>query len=215
MTLREFLSTVRWFFDSADWGTWGQWVSGVSTAAGLLWILFKDLRKAPKLEITFEAHRDIATQGDTPASDGKSRWPRTRWVRVCVKNAEGRRVAKNGRAVIVGVKALTPSGWVNSRMGHVSRPTAWANDFHEIKTRDLHPGVSNWVDVAFTNAQSVGLFTNAEPKLSFPEAGDYLFAISVSAEESAVARFYLLVRWDGLNWESLTAMPAAAGCWAD
>jgi hypothetical protein len=71
------------------------------------------------------------------------------------------------------------------------------------------------VDVAFAvDGIEKNIYTSATPPAAV-SPGAYRFAIQVTADDAEVANIYLLVRWDGRGWDSLSAVEASPGTWVD
>ncbi|QDT70997.1 hypothetical protein I41_01520 [Lacipirellula limnantheis] len=96
------------------------------------------------------------------------------------------------------------------------RPLPWQNDFYNPTSRDLHPGVMNRVDVAFTfDGVGGGIPTCAQPYFGLTDGNEYRVAIQVTADEAAPVTIYLPIRWDGTDWTSVSAVEALPGAWAN
>jgi hypothetical protein len=184
-------------------GSAGQWFSGIVSFAVLFYYMYRDYVDAPKLMFTFDNERDVAPQSRTTWPGGRHDTG-SQWLRVRVTNEASRKVAKNCRAFLVGIKTSRgeiPPDWIP----HDCRQLRWTHDHStEPAGRDLLPRMSHWIDVAtsFDTAKHVQL--HCFPSTSLKVPGEYLLKIQVSAEgveSSAVAEIRIF--WDGTNWRSL------------
>lgn len=186
----------------------------VATFGALVRLLWGDYFKRPVLEVSFNPKRDVADQYNTPSLFHIGEvWQRSLWVRIRVVNRSGRRVAKNGRAFLIGA---VPVGMNGPGLHNDSRPLPWQNDYHDPKPRDLHPGVGNWVDVLVSaiEADGTGIPTCAKPRCILA-VGTYRLAVQVTADEADPVTIYLLSQWDGRDWSNLKVVEALPGTWVD
>jgi hypothetical protein len=98
-----------------------------------------------------------------------------------VKNANNRRVAKNCRAFLIGIKKLGPEGKREDHFPNDVRELRWTHDHSEVPAgRDLLPGVTHWVDVAGTHIEKAGLAVCVFPSWALFAPGDYVFSVQVA-----------------------------------
>src|SRR4051794_15559359 len=89
-------------------GAVGTCVAAVVGIALFWYALFNDYGKRPKLSLSFDNSRDVKTQTNTIGLDPPSTV--SRWLRVRVENANGRRTARNCCAYVTGIEQVLPDG---------------------------------------------------------------------------------------------------------
>jgi hypothetical protein len=126
---------------SNDWtkiGALGQWFAGIATFAVVFYALWQDYWKRPKLLLSFNNERDVKSQENTVGFDPSTL---SRWLRVRVKNANRRKVAKNCRAFLIGIERVGPDGTSEDMFPNDVRQLYWTHDPSERPSaRDLLPG---------------------------------------------------------------------------
>lgn len=188
-------------------------VGSIATFGALIRLIWADYFKRPVLEVDFDPLRDVRDQFNTLSPfHPRLTLKRSKWVRVCVVNRKGRRVARNARAFLIGAMPVNMSG---PYLRNDSRPLPWQNDSHDSKPRDLHPGVLNWFDVLLTAEEAEGgLPTCAKPTFLLA-VGTYRLAVQVTADEADPVTIHLLSEWDGVDWTTLKVVKALPGTWID
>jgi|GEM_PF-4184004 len=179
----------------------GTWFAGLATLATVLYLVFRDYWKRPKLIATFDKTRDIKNQTNTPGLPPPAI---SRWLRICIQNENGRRLAKSRRAYLVGIEKIGPDGTVEKDVfPNDVRPLQWTHGSPAESARDLLPGVMHWVDLLSTAELLQALQVNCIPLYGLPMPGLYRFRVQVSAEDTVPpAPIQVLIRWDG-TWDSL------------
>jgi len=179
----------------------GQWFAAVGTLAVVVYAIFQDYWKRPKLRLSFENNRDVKSQSNTVGLDPSAL---SRWLRVRVVNANRRKAAKNCRAFLVGIQRVGSEANGMDMFPNDVRPLIWTHDPSGCASaRDLLPGVAHWVDAAATVDNSKVLSVRVQPAWSLNDAGDYVFTVQVSAEDTDPAVIKVRVHWDG-TWQSLS-----------
>ncbi|MEW4570938.1 hypothetical protein AB1L88_23975 [Tautonia sp. JC769] len=185
-----------------DWsmiGAIGQWFAGFITLAVLVYAVWQDYWKRPKLLISFNNEEDVKSQGNTVGLDPHLG---SRWLRVRVQNKPGRKVAKNCRSYLIGVEHVN-SGENYNLLPHDVRPLDWMHDKPEsFLSRDLLPGVAHWVNIIGAIEQQDYLKVCVYPSFALQIPGVYVLTIQVSAEDANPSVVKIRIYWDG-NWESL------------
>lgn len=193
------------------WGDVGTWVGAAATFAAVAYTLWHerwfDRRQRPKLMLTFDQQWDIRTQDRTVGLPPEAR---SRWLRVRVENASGRKAAKNCRAYLAHVSWVCPDGRLLEILYNDVRPLPWMHDEPgHVGSRDLLPGIPHWVDVAHTRSDQGSLVTSAVPRWGIESPGGaYVFVVKLAAEDADPVEIKLVVRWNG-EWESLDCTLAA------
>lgn len=192
---------------------WMEVLAAVATAGGLLYLMYGDYFKRPVLDVSFDPKQDVSDQHNTPSPFHPGvNLKRSKWVRVCVTNRKGRRVAKNARAFLIGAR---PVGMSGPGLRNDSRPLPWQNDYHNPQPRDLHPGVMNRVDVLVAAEEAEGALPTCARPTCLLAVGDYRLAIQVTADEAVPVTIYLFSSWDGTHWTTLKVVEALPGTWID
>jgi hypothetical protein len=181
-------------------GALGPWFAGFATFCIVVYTIWRDQWKRPKLLLSFDNERDVKSQVNTVGRINIPSSTLSRWLRVRVRNANRRRIAKNCRAFLIGIEEVE-SG--EDKFPNDVRQLRWMHDHSDPPSeRELLPGVNHWVDVAAAidgqNALSVCTF----PPWVLESPGDYVFSVQVSAEDADPAVVRVQVHWDG-TWQSL------------
>jgi hypothetical protein len=181
-------------------GALGPWFAGFVTFYLVVYTIWRDQWKRPKLLLSFDNDRDVKTQANTVGWVNIPPSTVSRWLRVRVQNAKRRRVAKNCRAFLIGIEEA-PSG--EDKFPNDVRQLRWTHDHSTPPSaRDLLPGVSHWVDVAAAIDGQNTLTVCTFPPWVLGIPGDYVFTVQVSAEDADPAVIKVQVHWDG-TWPSL------------
>jgi hypothetical protein len=189
------------------------WSIEVGTAVAWLSLLvssylaFLEYRKRPRLSLKL----DVRDQIDTKLPEGDIA-TLSRWVRVRVLNKNGRRVAKNCRAFLIGMQRINADGSVERIVADDCRHLPWMNDDYKHQPRDLFPGVANWIDLYYSEIHQPSCFSVSHPRSTFKAPGEYRLAVQISAEEANAPIIYLRLSWGG-KWESLKVVEASPGTW--
>ena len=129
-------------------GAIGQCFAALVTFCVLVYAIYQDYWKRPKLILSFNNDRDVKSQANTVGWAGLHPSTLSRWLRVRVQNANKRKVAKNCRAFLIGIEKVE-SG--EDQFPNDVRQLRWTHDHSEVPSaRDLLPGVFHWVDIAGT-----------------------------------------------------------------
>src|SRR5437588_603783 len=116
-------------------GAVGQCIGAIGTIAVVIYALWQDPWKRPKLIITFDGELDVKSQPHGHAG--------SRWLRVRVQNEKRRKTAKNCQAFVIGIRQIAPNDV--DRFPNDVRQLDWT---HGTPTsRDLVSGVVHRVDV--------------------------------------------------------------------
>jgi hypothetical protein len=175
------------------WGAIGQWVAGIGTFCLLVFALYQDFWRRPKLQLSFDKDRDLRAQVNTVGMDPSAV---SIWLRVMVTNKPGRRAARNCRAYLASLTDIGfhPDG-AEVLPGDV-RQLSWMHDpVDQWNARDILPGVCHWVDVLKFGVGSAFAEMCAYPSVPLGSPGDYLLAIQVSAEDAEPELIKLRVQW--------------------
>jgi pyrimidine deaminase RibD-like protein len=163
-------------------------------------------RECPKLLLGFDNAWDVKSQINTVGLDPSIL---SRWLRVRVKNASKRKVAKNCRAFLIGIERVGPEAKKEDLFPNDVRQMVWTHDPPgSPSARDLLPGVDNWVDVVAAIDGQKALLVCVRPSWALGTPGDYLFTVQVSAEDADCEVIKVEVHWDG-TWQSLRGLPVS------
>jgi hypothetical protein len=178
----------------------GQYLGAFGTIAIVVYTVWSESWRRPKLILSFDDKRDVKTQINSvglPPSVG------SRCLRVRVKNANRRKAAKNCQAFLIGLEKLGSEARNENGFQNDVRQLGWMHDPPgTIKARDLLPGVEHWVDVVDAVDGQPALRVWVSPPWSLANPGDYVFTVQVSAEDANPEVIKVRVRWDG-TWQSL------------
>src|SRR5262245_33254332 len=134
-----------------DWGSVGQWFSGVVATFALLYVLlreqFLERRNRPNLILGFAMTTVYVDQRYTRPENGRVDEGFSRWVRIQVWNDRRRKYAKNCRAYLVSYRVTRPDGTVVDESRHDVRQLQWMHGNYQSEARDLLPGVVHQIDL--------------------------------------------------------------------
>ena len=185
------------------WGSLGQWFSGLIALGALLYVLFREQvwerRKRPRLLLNPARCRD---QRNTRLPNKRIDPSVSRWVRIPVQDEQGRKVAKNCRVYLIGVRLITADGRVVSVMENDVRQFQWEHGNYQPESRDLLPGVVHQVDLVAASDAIPTLSVRVNPYLNLDIPGRYVFSVQVAAEETDSQTRDFTVDWSGTR-ESL------------
>jgi hypothetical protein len=186
-----------------DWtaiGALGQWVAGLATFCIVIYTVFSDYWRRPKLILSFDNERDVKSQEHTVGLPSSTL---SRWLRVRVVNANKRRVAKNCRAFVIGIEKIQPGSAPSDVFPNDVRQLYWMHDpSPNPSARDLLPGVAHWVDVLAAFDNLTALSVRVSPPWSLDTPGNYVIIVQVAAEEASPSVISIQANWDGA-WHSL------------
>ncbi len=197
---------MSWQQMGAEWtkiGAIGQWVGAIGTflaVATALFIAFlpslQNWRRRPKLLLGFDNDRDVKSQSKTVSHpDGQN----SRWLRVMVTNAKGRRPAKNCRAYLTGIRRDGADEFPND-----VRQLFWTHDPSNLpQPRDLLAEVNHWIDLlaAIENVEDVQVRTY--PPYAVEAGAEYVFTVQVTAEDAEPEMIRVRANLRG-SWSALS-----------
>lgn len=190
-------SFTAWF------GTLGQWFAGSATLCAVLYVVYRDHFKRPKLILRFDNKKDVRDQINTV---GHPPGLVSRWLRVRVQNKNGRKAAKNCRAFLIGVEYIGPDGQIEDVFPNDVRQLQWTHNPPGQEGRDLLPGVVHQFDlVGALNDGKPCLCVQVTPPYIFHAPGKYCFTAQVSAEDADSQIIQIRVQW-GEDWR-FSAIP--------
>jgi sigma54-dependent transcription regulator len=192
-------------------GAIGQWFAGVMTLAAVLYVLFHNHLKRPKLSLTFDKSRDISDQRNTVGAFAETiKLPPeipSRWVRIGVKNHVRRNVARNCRASVTRLEKLGTNGRTVDVLPNPGRDLTWEHLLNGELARDIQSGGFRRVDLFGAVQNTNVVHVMCRPPWAFSDPGEYLVTVQVLADDADPQNIKLRIRWGG-TWDSLVAEPA-------
>jgi hypothetical protein len=181
----------------------GQWFAAFATLAAVLYVIYRDSWKRPRLILSFDKNKDVKDQSKTiGVTDPEAN---SRWLRIRIQNKPGRRVAKNCRGYLIGIrKVWADTAEFQDVFPNDVRPLVWTHSPNEI-TRDLLPGVVHQLDLIGIEEGQRCLPVQCIPPFSLDIQATYVFTVQVSAEDAEPEHITVKIRWGG-GWNSLDAL---------
>jgi len=189
---------------SVDWnavGAVGQWAGAAGTFAAVLYVLYGDLLKRPKLMLGFDGSEDVANQRNTP---GDPPTAVSRWARIRIENKPGRRLAKRCTAFLTRITDITDEKKPIEVFPHADmRRLLWTHIPGSQTSVDLLPGVVYRADLVAGGEGRSALSVRTDPLYGIDRPGKYLLRVVVSAEGANPVAGEIVIEWNG-QWVSLT-----------
>ena len=166
-----------------------------------IWDKERERAKRPEL-ILSAPPRLFADQRNTQFPDGNVHQCWSRWIRIRVENRRGRKVARNCRAYLVGLKFIDKDAKTLELLHDDWRPLRWMHDTAGRQSRDIVPGAVHQIDLVATSEQSSRIVFQVDPPLGDDKHGKYVFTVHVVAEDAEPKGLEIPVCWSG-TYESL------------
>jgi hypothetical protein len=127
---------------------------------------------------------------------------------VRVENGKRRRTAKGCRGFVTAIEKVGPGDKREDAFPNDVRAVGWMHESKADGTRDLLPGVRQWLDVAATIDGQKGAAVLVSPAWRLETPGDYIFSVLVTADEADPVVVRVKVHWEG-TWSSLSGQRVA------
>jgi len=187
-------------------GAIGQWFAGVMALVAVLYVLFHEHIKRPKLCVTFDKTRDVNDQLNTVGAFAQAiQLPLTtpsRWVRIGVKNQVRRRVARNCRASVIRLEKLGHGRKPVEVLPNPGRALGWEHLRNGELARDVHSGGFHRVELLCATQNSNVVHMVCYPSWALDDPGEYLVTVQVLADDADPQNIKLHIKWDG-TWDTL------------